>query len=90
MAEKLAFTGHTVTDLEVVRELLAGVPPGARLRAKSAAAQIERTYMGIVRNHPKDPAVGLGLAFAIFTIAERLTQGDPERGQEKGLIQLLS
>lgn len=90
MAEKLAFTGHTASDLEIVRELLAGVPPSARLRAKSAAVQIERTYLGIIRNHPKDPAVGLGLAFAIFTIADRLVNGEPDKGQKKGLIQLLS
>lgn len=90
MADTIGFSGDTEADLNLVRELLDGIPPSARLRAKSAAVQIEKVYTGIAKNHPKDPAVGLGLAFAILYIAHELTSGVPQPGQKKGLIELLS
>lgn len=84
------FSDNIDQNLEVLRGLLGGVPPEARRRARGAAAAIEKTIVGITRLHPKDPAVALGVAFAIFVIAERLVQqnehDDPGPGS---LIQLL-
>lgn len=77
--------------LSMVGELLRGVPPESLLRAKAAAVRVEQVINGLKRDYPNDPVVLLGVAFAIFKIAELLIEAN--RDAEKkgaGLIQLLS
>lgn len=85
----MKFTDSIEENVEVLRELLGGVPPGARNRAKQAASAVENMVVRLQADHPKDPVVALGTAFAVFVIAQRFIQA--ERGSDgKSMIQLLS
>jgi len=86
---QLQFTGETDADLEVVRELLNGIPASSRLRAKAVATRVENVVTNIMKSHPNDPAAGLGLAFAVFTIAQRLTQTERHGPKSQRLIHTL-
>jgi len=83
------FTDSIDENCEVLKELLRGVPPSQRQRAAKAAAAIEKVFMGLQKDHPKDPAVALGAAFAIYMIGQRIVEQAKE-SPGKGLIQLLS
>jgi hypothetical protein len=89
--DMIEFNDSIENNIEVITELLRGVPAPARNRAKRAAVLIENTVTQLQKDYPKDPYVALGAAFAIFKLAERIVtapkQGDSE---ERGLIQLLS
>jgi len=83
----MQFTDSLSENTEVVRELLAGVPADARNRAKRAAIAIENTWNKLKKDYPRDPAVALGAAFAIFKLAEMITSDEREAQREgKGLI----
>jgi hypothetical protein len=85
------FTDNIDGNLEVLRGLLGGIPPESRRRAKGAAVAIEKTFNDLIKQYPKDAAVALGAAFAIFMIAERLVQQDNHNDPGPGsLIQLLN
>lgn len=84
------FTDSISENIETLRELLGGLPPEARKRAKKAAVTIENVFTGLQKDYPKDPAVALGAAFAVFLLAERLCEAPEQGGSDKGLIQLLS
>jgi hypothetical protein len=84
------FTDSIEQNIELLRELLAGVPPEARRRAKKAAVTIENVFTGLQKDYPKDPAIALGAAFAVFLLAQRLCDKPEESDSDKGLIQLLS
>lgn len=86
----LTFTDSIEENVEVLRELLGGCPPGARHRAKRAAVTIEKAFTGLQKDHQSDPAVALGAAFAIYIIAQRLVQAERGTGDGKSMIQLLS
>lgn len=78
-------------NLEVVKELLQGMPPSARGRARAAAVAIENTVVGLKKDNSRDPATALGVAFAIFMLSKRLVEGDTnDQGSGENLIQLLS
>lgn len=81
------FTDSIDENIETLRALLAGVPPESRRRAKLAAVTIENVFTRLQKDHPKDNAVALGAAFAVFLLAERLCEA-PEQG-DKNLIQTL-
>ena len=83
------FSDSIDENIEMIRELLAGIPPSERNRAKRAAVMMENTFTQIAKANPKDPAVGLGAAFAIFILAQRLVQAPQQSDSDKGLIQLL-
>jgi hypothetical protein len=87
------FTDSIENNLEVIRELLQGVPPSERGVAKKAAMVIEKAVMAIQKDSIGKPAVGLGMAFAIFMIAQRVvagTQDSDKSAKQSSLIQLLS
>jgi hypothetical protein len=84
----MKFSDSLAENLEVCSELLQGVPPDARRRAKSAAARVERVFTAIQADYPKDPAAALGFAYAIFKYAEKITERH-DNGNQPGLIQLL-
>lgn len=85
----MQFTDSLSNNLEVVTELLQGVPPSSRQRAKKAAAMIEKAWTQLQKDYPRDPAVALGAAFAVFKFAEKITETGAD-GSQPGLIQLLS
>lgn len=84
------FTDSVTENVEMLRELLGGIPPESRRRAKGAAVALENTFTAMQKAYPKDPAVALGAAFAIFLLAQRLVEA-PKQGDsaEKSMIQLL-
>jgi len=56
-----------------------------------AAVALENTFTRLQKEYPRDAAVALGAAFAVFKLAERIVQA-PKQGdsEQRGLIQLLS
>lgn len=76
-------------NIELIGELLAGMPPAARERAKRAAVQIENTIVSIQKDNSKDPAVAIGVAFAVHIVAQRLVEGMGKK-EPDSLIQLVS
>lgn len=84
------FTDSIEQNVELLRELIGGIPPGRRRQAKAAAVAIEKTWNDLIRDNPKNPAVALGAAFAIYLLAQRLGEAPEQGGSDKKLIQLLS
>lgn len=87
MSSQLQFSDSIDDNFNVVVELLNGIPPNARERAKKAAIAIEKTIMAIRKDGKKDPAAGLGVAFAVFMVAKQLVEAQAE--SDRPLIQLL-
>jgi len=86
------FTDSIDENVETLRMLLSGLQPEHRRRAKKAAVSIENNWNALVKDNPKDKAVAVGAAFAIFLLAQRLGEA-PEQGgdgSDTKLIQLLS
>ena len=84
------FSDSIDENVELLKSLISGLPPEHRRMAKKAAVSIENVFTGLQKDHPKNAAVALGAAFAVFLLAERLCDA-PELGDsDKGLIQLLS
>jgi hypothetical protein len=84
------FSNDISENCETIKELLRGLPPSHRNRARYAAAQIEKVFTGLQKDHPKDGAVALGAAFAIYMIGARIVEQAKEKGSHENLIQLLS
>lgn len=84
------FTDSIENNLETLRELLGAIPPSERGRAQRAAMLIEKAVMGLIKDNQGHPAVGLGMSFAIFMIAQRLVSSPQEGDGERRLIELLS
>lgn len=84
------FTDSIDDNVELLRELIGGIPPERRRQAKKAAAAIEKTWNDLIRDNPKNPAVALGAAFAIYMLAQRLGEAPEQGGSDKKLIELLS
>lgn len=85
----MQFTDSLNENLELCRELLRGVPPDARHRAKAAAAAVEKVWNDISKSAPRDPAVALGVAFAIFVLAAKVTEVGAN-AEQPSLVKLLS
>lgn len=83
------FSNNIDENCETLKELLRALPPSTRGRAKYAAAQIEKVFVGLQKDHPKDGAIALGAAFAIYMIGARIVEQAKE-GKHDNLIQLLS
>lgn len=85
----VGFTDSIEGNLELLKELISGLPPSARPRALRAAVMLENTVNAIKKDEGSDAATGLGMAFGVLMIAKQLLESDNE-GERKGLIQLLS
>lgn len=83
------FSQNIDENCEILKELIGGIPPTQRNKAKRAAMKIEKAFTDLQKDHPKDAAVALGAAFAIYMIGARIVEQAKE-GDGKGLIQLLS
>ena len=84
----MQFSDSIQANIDLITELLSGLPPGARNRAKLAASTIEKAFTSLQQDHSKDPATALGAAFAVYMIAQRMVERSAE--SDKLLIQLLS
>jgi hypothetical protein len=84
------FTDSLAGNLQICEDLITGLPGTARPRAARAAQAFENLFNQLRADNPKDPAIALGAAFAVFKIAEGMI--DQQQGGDKatGLIQLLS
>ena len=85
----MEFTDSVAENAEILTELIRGIPPGARKRAQKAAVKIENVFTALQRDNPKDIAVALGAAFAVFKLAQRLAEAKAQGGSDKNLIQML-
>lgn len=85
----MQFTDSIDENVETIRELLGGIPQEAQNRAKKAAVLMENQFTRLQKDYPKDTAVALGAAFAIFLLAQRIVEAPKEGDGSKGLIQLL-
>jgi hypothetical protein len=83
------FSDSVDGNCEILKELIGGIPPSQRNKAKRAAMKIEKAFTDLQRDYPKDAAVALGAAFAIYMIGARIVEQAKE-SDGKGLIQLLS
>jgi hypothetical protein len=84
------FTDSISENIELLRSLVGGLPPEHRGMAKKAAVSIENVFTRLQKDNPKNPAVALGAAFAVFLLAERLCEAPEQGGSDKKLIQLLT
>jgi hypothetical protein len=84
------FTDSIDGNLETIRELMQGVPPSERENAKKAAYMVEKVILNLQRDYPKNSAVALGTAFALFMLAQRIVQAPKASDTDKGMVELLS
>jgi hypothetical protein len=83
------FTDSIEHNLALIEELVQALPLGERNAAKRAAVNMEKVFKDIQRDNQSSKGAAVGTAFAVFTLAKRLT--DPSKGSTGGnLIQLLS
>ena len=85
----MQFSDSIESNLEALREMLGGVAPAHRNRAKRAAVMIENVFTQLQKDYPRDAAVALGAAFAIYTLAERMVEQSKEAPADSRQIQLL-
>jgi hypothetical protein len=69
----LTFSGVVEDDLNTLREIISGMPASAQHRARSIAEKVGKIAEEIKRDNPKDPAAGIGLLFAVLTVADHMT-----------------
>lgn len=86
----VAFTDSIEGNLELIRELLRGLPPGTRNQAKLAASLIEKTVLAIQKDTQGNTGAALGAAFAIYMFAQRMVESSHGEGKDKSLIELLN
>lgn len=83
------FTNNIEENCDILKELIRALPPSHRHRARAASAAIEKVFVGLQKDNPKDGAVTLGAAFAIYMIGAKIVEQSKE-GQHENLIQLIS
>jgi hypothetical protein len=83
------FSKDIEENCEILRELIAALPPSERPYAKKAAMKMEKAFTDLQRDYPKSAAVALGAAFAIYMIGARIVEQAKESDGE-GLIKLVS
>lgn len=87
----MEFNDSIDNNLGIIKELMHGIPPERRKMALKAAVMFENMWTRLQKDHPRDNAVALGAAFAVFTLAERLVQaGKGGDREQSSMIQLLS
>lgn len=84
------FTDSIDGNLETIKELLQNAPERHKGEARAAFRKMEKAVMDITKDAQGSPAIGLGLAFAVFVVAQRLVQSPQQGDGERRLIQLLS
>lgn len=83
------FSDSIDANIELLRELIDGLPPSERPYAKRAMVLIGRAVSSIRKDTGGNVAAGMGVALALVMIAKQLLESD-EEGERGGLIELLS
>jgi hypothetical protein len=83
------FSDSIDNNLDMLRALLGDCSPSELRRAQKAAGEIEKVVLQLRKDNPQDSAVGVGVAFAVHMIAQRLTQ-NATPSEERGSIILLN
>lgn len=88
----VVFSDSIENNLEILRELLRGLPPGVRNQAKFSASTVERAIEAIKKDTQGNQGAALGAAFAIYMYAQRFVESSQSGGpsEAQNLIQLLS
>ena len=89
MADKMGFSKNIDENVEMLEELLRGIPVGRRGAARAAAIRLENVIRSIQKDYANDPGAGVGLAFAIMLTAQRMVEVET-KAEGNTLIQLLS
>lgn len=78
-------------NLELLRELLRGLPPATRNQARLAASTVEKVITDMIKDQQGSMGAALGTAFAIYIFAQRFVENS-EGGDGEGnrLIQTLN
>lgn len=77
-------------NLELVKELAQNLPPSERDQCRRAIGTVEKFSMDMSKLLMGNAAAGLGFAFGVFLLSQRLANGSGNGGDsEKSLIQLL-
>jgi hypothetical protein len=85
----MMFQDSITHNIEILRELIAALPPESKRMAQGAAVHMERAFAQLQKDHPKSAPVALGAAFALHLIAERMVENSTE-DSSKGLIELVN
>jgi hypothetical protein len=83
------FTDSLSENKELIAMLVQGLTREGQIRAKRTAMRFEKLWQAVIRENPKDPALTLGAAFAVYELAERLTRAQREQPKAEGLIQVV-
>lgn len=90
-ASGVRFTDSIENNIEILRELLRGLPPGTRNQARLAASTVEKVITDLMRDQQGSRGAALGTAFAIYVFASRFVEeSDGGDGQGNQLIQTLN
>jgi len=89
MSDTLGFTKDIDHNVDLLEELIRGLPPQRKAVARNVANRVENVLHAIQRDYERDPAAGLALAFCIMLTAQRMVDVEG-KGGEKSLIALLS
>lgn len=86
----MTFDDSIENNLEIIRELLRGLPPETRNQARLAASLIEKTFTAIQKDSQGSAGAALGSAFAIYMFAQQMVEKSHGEGKDKSLIELLN
>lgn len=75
----MQFSDSINENLELLQQVLGNATPGQKERAKRVATQISDVVENIRKDGGKDPAAGVGVAFAVMYIAQNMVQGGTVR-----------
>jgi hypothetical protein len=70
----ITFTGQIEEDMNLLSELISGMTPAQQQRARKTGERIMQIVEQIRKDDPRDPAVGVGLAWALLFTAKHMTQ----------------
>lgn len=90
-AQPVAFSDSIEMNLEILEQLLQGVPAPTFHQAKLAAVTIENAFTRIQKDSQGNVGAALGTAYAIYKLAHSLVErsnGGPSQSEK--LIHLLS
>jgi len=80
---ELQFSDSIEDNLNTLREVIAGMPHGAQVRARKMGEKLVDVITAAMKENPKDPAIGTGVCWAVHFMAQHMTKDN------KRLIQLL-
>lgn len=86
----MTFDDSIENNLEILRELLRGLPPETRNQARLAASLIEKTFRAIQKDSQGNRGAALGAAFAIYMFAQEMVEKSHGEGKDQSLIELLN